>query len=442
MPFSLRPPAVVIELYWRVTGSLWFVPALFVIGGIALALLVVAAGSPLPQSALKAFPPIEAEAVKDVLKLIASSTMTVATVTFSILMVVLTMTASTFSPRALAGYMRDRINQVTLGVFLGGFAFGVTAASLIRVDDHRQNLLGLLIIVSGAVALLVVATLVYFIHHTAKNVQITNLVLRLHNSADRTLSRFLDALSEESGEPSISPDYAKAAPAAVVARAAGFVQVLAVDDLHDLAIEHNVLIRVLRRAGDFAVRGKPLCEVWPAARLTPALADAVRAAYAVAEQRTSESDPMLGLELMAEVAMRALSPGVNDPNTAVNCLRYLSDLMVRLADQPLPHRVLCDDEGRVRVIVPTPDFREFVERPVLAIASTGCGHLAVVLAIMALLADVAGAATDEARRRQLGDTARAVADRALQTLAFEREREAVRSALQALQASELEPIRA
>ena len=441
MPFSLRPPAVVVELYWRVTGSLWFIPALGVLSGIALAVLVFAAAPLIPDSAISGFPRVEVSAVKDVLRLIASSTLTVATVTFSILMVVLTMTASTFSPRALTGYMRDRVNQVTFGIFLGGFAFGITAASITRVNSSSQSLLALLVFVSAAVALVALGTLVYFIHHTATTVQITNLVLRLHGSADRTLGRFLDDLPRDRDDGAIPAAYRTGPPATVDSRKAGFVQVLAIQDLRDLAVEHDVVMRVIRRSGDFAVRGVALCEIWPSTRLSSNLADAVRRAYAIAEQRTAASDPLLGIELLAEVAMRALSPGINDPNTAVNCLRYLSDLMVRLADHPLPQRALRDDEGWVRVIVPTPGFRDFVERPVLSIAGVGAAHLSVVLAILALLGDVAEATTDDARRRRIAETGRAVADRAMQALAFEREREAVREAVQALQPADSETAR-
>jgi uncharacterized membrane protein len=434
MPFSLRPPAIVVELYRRVTSSLWFVPALAVLAGMALAVIVFAIAPLVPSSALKLFPEVEAAAVKDVLRLLASSTLTVATVTFSILMIVLTMTASTFSPRALAGYMRDRVNQATLGIFLGGFAFGLTASLLTRVSDYDQRVLGLLVFVAVAAALLVLATLVYFIHHTATAVQITNLVLRLHMSADRALDRFLAALPEERRNAPLPAAYATAPPATVESRAVGYVQVLAIQDLRDLAIRHDVVVRTVRCAGDFAVRRMPLCEVWPAGRLSSELADAIRGAYALGEQRTSESDPLLGMELLAEVAVRALSPGTNDPNTAVNCVRYLGDLMVRLADHPLPDRTLQDDDDMIRVIVPTPEFREFVERPLLPISRSGSGPFSVVLAVLSLLGDMAHVTTDEARRGLLEETGRSVADRALQVLAFEREREEVRAAAQTLRA--------
>ena len=424
---------MVIDLYWRVVASLWFVPALSVLAGVAIAASLFVIGPFVPDFLLNAFPKVDPEAVKDVLRLLASSTLTVATVTFSILMVVLTMTASTFSPRALTGYMRDRVNQATLGIFLGSFAFGVAALLLARVAGLEGRFFGLLVCAAVALALVVLGTLVYFIHHTATTVQITNLVLRLHGNADRGLARFLEALPAEPADAALPAAYATAPPVGVEADRVGFVQVLSIEDLRDLATSHDVVIRITRRAGDFAVRGLPLCEVWPAGRLTPALADAVRKAYAIGEQRTAESDPLLGMELLGEVAIRALSAGVNDPNTAVNCLNYLADLLVRIAGCPLFDRALCDEDGLVRVIVPSPDFRAFVERSLLGIAGAGATHLAVVMALLELIRDVYGKTVDEDRRAILRDTARAVADRALEALPFEREREQVRQAVQAVQ---------
>src|SRR5690606_9793071 len=148
---------------------------------------------------------------------------------------------------------------------------------------------------------------------------------------------------------------------------------------------------------------------------------------------TAESDPLLGMELLGEVAERALSPGINDPNTAVSCVRYLSDLLVRVAPRPLPVRTFRDDDGSIRVIVPTPDFRDFVERPLLGVASAGAGHLTVVLALLTLLTEVAGATVDSGRRAQLVELGREMAETALERLAFERGREQVRAALQVLQ---------
>src|SRR5690606_22822436 len=124
---------------------------------------------------------------------------------------------STFSPRALTGYMRDRVNQATLGIFLGSFAFGVTAALLTRVNGPDQRSLDLLVISTVAAALIVVGTLVYFIHHTATAVQITNLVLRLHRTADAALTAFLDCLPEERGAESLPAAYAATPPATVEA---------------------------------------------------------------------------------------------------------------------------------------------------------------------------------------------------------------------------------
>jgi uncharacterized membrane protein len=441
MTFFFQPPAAVVGLYRRVTSSLWFTPALYVLGGVVLVSLIVEFGPHLPESALQLFPLSDSVTVKGALQLLASSTLTVATVTFSILMVVLTMTASNFSPRALSGFMRDRVDQNTLGMFLGAFAFGVGGILLLRPEpaSYDQRFLGLLLLITSIVAYLVLYALVYFIHHTATAVQITNLVLRLYGEADNALARFLNYAESEKGQSKVPAALPTEPPGAVDAQAAGYIQVLDRDRVFRLAVTHDLVVRVPRHTGDFATRGIALCEVWPSTKLTPELADEFRSAYAVGAQRTSERDPLLGMELLAEIAVRALSPGINDPNTAVNCLDFIGDLLVRMAVHELPRPEMHDDEGRLRVVFATPDFRDFLERSLLGIAGAGAGHARVVLTLLRVLRDVASVTQDRARCSTIETAARAIADRALQELAFERQREQIHEAMEKIDAVWAEP---
>jgi uncharacterized membrane protein len=196
---------------------------------------------------------------------------------------------------------------------------------------------------------------------------------------------------------------------------------------------------VRRHTGDFATRGITLCEVWPATSLTADVAAGLRAAYAVGAQRTTERDPLFGLELLAEIALRALSPGINDPNTAVNCLDFIGDLLVRLAAHELPPQQVHDDKGRLRVVFVAPDFRDFLERSLLDIAGAGAAHARVVLTLLRVLHDVASVTRERDRCSMIEKAASAIADLALQKLAFEREREQVKAAMAKLDAVWAEP---
>jgi uncharacterized membrane protein len=441
MPSFLQPPAAVVRFYRRVSSSLWFTPGLYVLGGILLVSLLVGLGPHLPRSVLRLFPASDPAAVNGALQLLASSALTVATVTFSILMVVLIMAASSFSPRALAGFMRDRVDQSTLGMFLGSFAFGVGGIVLLEPGPgiYDQRFLGLLLLLTVGLGCLVLGAFVYFIHHTATALQIGNLVARLHGEADAALGRFL-AHAERERQPSRAPaDLPLEPPGTVASEAAGYVQVLDRDRVFRLSVAHDLVVVVRRHTGDFATRGIALCEVWPATSLTAEVTDGLRAAYAVGAQRATERDPLFGLELLAEIALRALSPGINDPNTAVNCLDFIGDLLVRLAAHDLPPQQVHDDEGRLRVVFVGPDFRDFLERSLLAIAGAGAGHARVVLTLLRVLHDVASATRERDRCSMIEKAASAIADLALQKLAFEREREQVKAAMAKLDAVWAEP---
>lgn len=435
MPFPFKPPAAVVGLYRRVISSLWFTPSFYVLGGVLLVTLAMEGGRHLPASTLQLFPASDSATVRGALQLLASSTLTVAMVIFSVLMVVMTMTASTFSPRALSGFMRDRVDQNTLGVFLGGFAFGAGGILLLQTEHgyYEPRLLGLVLLITVIGAYVVLCALVYFIHHTATALQISNLIMRLHRDADVALARFLMHSEGEAGQSTVAMDLPSELPGEVEAQVAGYIQVLDRGHIFRLAVAHNLLVRVIHHTGDFATRGIALCEVWPAARLTPALADGFRAAYAVGARRTSERDPLLGMELLAEIGIRALSPGTNDPMTAVNCLDFIGDLLVRLAVHELPRQEMHDEEGHLRVLVAGPQFRDFLERSLLGIAGAGAGQACIVLSLLRLLRDVAKVAQDRARCSTIETTAKAIADLALQKLAFESEREQIREAIQKLE---------
>jgi uncharacterized membrane protein len=269
--------------------------------------------------------------------------------------------------------------------------------------------------------------------------QIGNLVVRLHGEADAALGRFLEHAESEREPSKVPADLPLEPPGTVAAEAAGYIQVLDRDRVFRLAVAHDLVVIVRRHTGDFATRGIALCEVWPATSLTADVADGLRAAYAVGAQRTAERDPLLGLELLAEIALRALSPGINDPNTAVNCLDFIGDLLVRLAAHELPPQQLYDGEGRLRVVFVAPDFRDFLERSLLDIAGAGAGHPHVVLTLLRVLHDVASVTQKRERCSMIEKAASAIADLALQKLVFEREREQVKEAMAKLDAVWAEP---
>lgn len=204
--------------------------------------------------------------------------------TFSILMVVLTMSASNFSPRALAGFMRDRTNQNTLGILLGSFSFGATGILLTRLEFYDGRYLGLILLTTLVLGFLTLGALVYFIHHTATSVQITDLVLRLHHEADHALSQSLRLA--ESEKESNTP---------------------AVLRLFHLAVENDVVVHVLRHAGEFAARRRPLCQVWPAALVVVTLLGVLRDLASVTNDRARRQLIGKMMRAIAELALEQLS---------------------------------------------------------------------------------------------------------------------------------------
>ncbi len=182
---------------------------------------------------------------------------------------------------------------------------------------------------------------------------------------------------------------------AVCASGPGYVQAMDVDGLMETARRHDLVVRVEHRAGDFVVRGQPLASAWPAARVDGEVADAVREAFVLGAWRTQTQDVEFSVNQLVEVAVRALSPALNDPFTAINCIDHLGSALCEVARGRLPHARRLDGEGRVRVVFAHPvTFSGMADAAFNQIRQYGADSAAVVIRLLEATAAVAACATE------------------------------------------------
>ncbi len=292
------------------------------------------------------------ESARSILSTIASSTITVAGVVFSITIVVLSQSASQFGPQLVKNFMQDRSTQLTLGVFSGTFIYSLFMLSSLR------GATGETLPQSGiTVALLLAATsivfLINFIHAMAKSIQSNRTISAVIRELDRSVQRAFPEPSEEEGsvhmQVVLPADFENRAIPIITVNP-GFLQTNDMAKLITIAEKKDLIISLAHIPGDFVPFRGELGLAWPREHLDDRVLRDLRGAFIIGDERTTEQDIRLSIERLAMIATRALSPSVNDPYTAGICVDWLGSSLCRLAERTVPEPAHYDGSGRLRVM--------------------------------------------------------------------------------------------
>jgi uncharacterized membrane protein len=403
--------------YWHhLRASYWFIPAIMVVTALLLAYgmgrLDAAVGTTFSGEShfLMASRP---EGARAVLAAIAGSMITVAGVTFSMTMVSVSFAAAQFGPRLIGNFMRDTGNQVTLGVFIATFTYSLFVLRTVRGADpgHAADAVSafvphLSISVALAMALACVGVLIYFVHHVPEAINVGNITAAVGRQLKSDIATlFPDSIAR--GRANRDDDIESLvgqpleAAAAVHSDCDGYVESVDAERLITVAIEHDLVVRLEYRPGDFAVAGDTLLFVWPAARCGDQVRDALQSIFTFAVERTPEQNILFLVDELVEILARALSPGVNDPFTAIGCIHWLHGGLREAATRRSPDAFRFDEGGALRVIAHPVSFDRFLNAVVDQSLQYVSADRNASLETMRMLADVALLAPDQAKRASL-----------------------------------------
>lgn len=375
-------------------------PSLMVGGNIALAVVLIEADSAGSDRWLSQWPRlfgIGAEGARQMLSTLAGSMMTVMGITFSMTLLALTLASSQYTSRILRNFMRSRITQFTLGVFAGTFAFCLIVLRTIRGGAGADEFVpSLAVFFAFVLSLGGVGVLIYFIHHIALSIQASSIIASVaketNASIDRLLPKELDQGSDEDegqirGLESLDERSWYPVPATV----SGYIQSVNNAALMNLARDNRTILRMEHGIGAFVVQNTALVSLaltYPPDQQT---IDALNAAYSIGRHRTVDQDPAFGIRQIVDMAIKALSPGVNDTSTAVMCVDYLTSILARLACRQFPpvHRY----EGEtLRVIAIVPSFEGLVAEAFDQIRASAEVNVAILARMLSAL-DTIGSLT-------------------------------------------------
>ena len=393
------------DLWTDLRSSFWFVPAVIVCAAVTLALALIETDQMLAQNVTDRWPRLfgaGAAGSRGMLSTIAGSMITVAGVVFSITIVSLSLAASQYSSRVLRNFMRDRTNQTVLGVFVGIFAYCLVVLRTIRGGDEGAFVPAVAVLVAVALAFAGIAFLIFFIDHIGSSIQASQIVATV---AKDTLEAVDHLFPENRGEPADEPEAApsmtqRQSRGAIPARRTGYVQRVDVDALMAFARARQTTVRMECRVGEFVIEGTPLASVSEARDADPDAVRQINAAYTVDRQRTVDQDAAYGIRQLVDVALKGLSPGINDTTTAIMCVDYLTAILARLAHRHLetPGR---GDAGELRVIVRRPTYADFVAEAFDQIRQNADGNVAVIRRLIHSLETLSRITPGTERRRAL-----------------------------------------
>jgi uncharacterized membrane protein len=397
------------KLWDTLRTSYWFVPSVMMAAAVVLWLgtswidrLLTASGA-LPTAWLYID---DRASVRSLLLTIAASTVGIVGVVFSIMMVPLTIAASQFGPRLLRNFRRDAGTQMTLGTFTATFLFCMLVILQLREEDTRP-----LPQVSVTVGLLLgvtsFAVLIYFINHVAVSIQASVVVAEVSDELRTAIDHELPGPFHAEAVPSLAvatgaePTDLTTIPHTVMATSSGYVQIRDDEGLLRFAEKHDLVINLLNQPGDFVTEYTALASVWPKEASSGEVNGAVNAAFILGAQRTLVQDVTFGINSLVEVAVRALSPAINDPFTAMTCLDWLGTALCRICTRAFPPARRYDEKGHLRLITNPITFTGLTDAAFIQIRDYGRSSTMVLLRMLDTIATIAQCVRTEEQRSTL-----------------------------------------
>ena len=382
------------QLWDSLQSSYWFVPTLMVVIAIGLSSLALNLDKTLDPNLIETFGwtyAHDADGARIILSTIAGSSITVATTVFSITIVALQLASSQFGPRLLRNFMQDQGNQFVLGTFISTFMYCLLVLRTIQGQEDEQFLPQIAVTFSVVLAALNLVVLIYFIHHAAESIQADNVIDRvsqeLHDEVERL---FPQQLGHGKQQPELDNpvDFERVARP-VKAKSSGYIQVIDDQLLMKIAKQHNLLLRLLHRPGHFVVEQKDLVMVYPGEKVSKKLIEKINKAFIVGSQRTQQQDLEFSIEQLVEIAVRALSPGVNDPFTAIRCIDHLSAVLCRLAQKEIPSPYRYSERDKLRLVANPTTFTGAVDTAFNLIRQNSASDVAVTVRLLGAIAVIA-----------------------------------------------------
>lgn len=343
------------DIWAALHSSFWFVPSLMALSALCFSFLTIRIDQATNASFASSLSFIwsgGAEGARSILSTVAGSMITVAGVVFSIVIVALTLASSQFGPRLLRNFVRDTGNQITLGTFIATFLYCLMVLRTIRVKNEGNFIPYISITCGMALTVASIGVLIYFIHHVSVAIQAENVIARVAHELGTAIDNHFPASTLPTAPLEAAPGVAAQL---VRSRKSGYVQSVDRSGLVELARKTDSKLIVKKLPGDFVFQGDVLVTVATEdGDLEEKHLKAACRCFTLGDQRTESQDVRYGARQLSEIASRALSPGINDPYTAMGCIDWAAAALTRVASREAAPLFYADEAGATRLKLESP----------------------------------------------------------------------------------------
>lgn len=361
----------ILDFFSKLRASYWYIPLIMSVIALLLSVLTLRLDHLFVWQWLEKwgwFHASNPEGARSILSIIATSMITVAGVTFSMTIVAVAFAGSQIGPRLTSNFMRDRANQITLGTFIATFLFCLFIL-LALFNSNKEGIsqingqvfipqISLLIAIVLTISSLVV--LIGFIHHIPESINMSNVIAQVGEELNRQISsQFPINIGKEYAQK--SPDLSSLKKTIVSSTTQGYIRILEGNSLIDIATKNDFIIQLEVRPGAYITEDVTLLVIYSSKNGDEQIKKQCTEAFALGLKRNQEQDILFLVDELVEIIARALSPGINDPFTAITCLDWLQSSVQKLSkeDEPSPYRA--DSENKLRLITKPITFEEFCD---------------------------------------------------------------------------------
>jgi uncharacterized membrane protein len=424
------------RFFEKLGASYWFIPSVMALLAVLLAIGMIFVDTYSGSLWMNSVPWLYAtlpNGARSLLSSIGGSMITVAGTVFSVTIAAVVYASGQYGPRLLTNFMKDRGNQVTLGTFIATFVYCLLVLRTIRSADEANGysfVPNMALLVAVVLALCSIGVLIFFIHHVPSKIRINSVIKDIGASLLREIDRAFptqvgqaprnDHIVDDQHIPKAFRRDADEVDAdnrrMIGARDTGYIQTVDDDHLMAVACKHDLVLRLQYQPGDFVHAGRTLVEAWPPGQCTDAAAKSIANAFTMGDDRSTLQDLRFPIDELVEIAARALSPGVNDPFTALTCLDWLSAAISALAARSLPSHLRVDSDNAIRVIVHPQTFAGFIDRSFGSLAQYCATDMIAALHFLTGLGEVSLGCDDPAQLATIAvyaDRLKALADEGL-----------------------------
>lgn len=405
-----------VQLWETLRASYWFVPTLMAVSAALLAVLLFQ----VDQEARERYLPflsdlyvMDAWGAQAILSTLASSAIMVAGVVFSIAMLVLSNASSQFGPRLLPNFMRQGGTQIVFGGFIATFIYAILVLTRVRSTDEGPEIPHLSVSMALVLGVFSFGLLIHFIHRVAMFIQAPNIVENVGTRLIDTFNRlFPDASSSDERsnaqeENQLPADFGKNT-FPIPAPGNGYLEAIELGRVRDIADRHELVVHLLKRPGQFIIEGHVLALASPRDAVTEKIAAKIGKSFLLGPQRTLIQDAEFAVDQLVEVAVRALSPGINDPFTAITCIDWLGAALSFLAGRKLPSPLCCGADGRICVVTDPYTYEGILDAAFNQLRQHARTNEAVAIHLLDMIAVLAETELPEPYRKAMARHARLI----------------------------------